>query len=67
MELIEFPEQTRVIAADQPQYRKVTAWIDSEQNRVVCLWQLNWRERLTVLFTGRIWQQLLQVEYPFRK
>lgn len=60
MELIEFPEQTIVIAKDQPQYRPLPAYQyrDAEAT-IVCCWRLSWRERLRVLLTGRIWHRVL--------
>lgn len=76
MKLIEFPEQNMIIAKDQPEYLPLPAFVDKE--RIVCLWSLSWRERLSVLLYGRIWHQilnfgtplqpqLLMVEYPFKK
>lgn len=61
MDLIEFPEQTVVVAKDQPQYRPMPAHIDPTKPEFpfTCCWQLNWRERLAVLLTGRIWHTVL--------
>jgi hypothetical protein len=61
MNLVEFPEQTIVIAKDQPQYRPMPAhqYAHDAPGRIVCCWQLTWRERLVVLFLGRIWHQVL--------
>lgn len=74
MKPIEFPEQTVVWAENQSEYRPLPAWTDSRET--ISLWQLTWRERLTVLFTGRLWlrqcnfgeplqPQLPTVETPF--
>jgi len=54
---ISFPEHNIVIARDQPEYIQLPAFVHS--NRVVCCWSLSWRERLQVLFTGKIWHQIL--------
>jgi hypothetical protein len=61
MDLIEFPEQTVVYAKDQPEYRPLPAHRHPHdpQGRITCCWRLTWRERLRVLFTGRIWHQIL--------
>lgn len=61
MDLIEFPEQTLVVAKDQPQYRPMPAHIDLTKPEFpfTCCWQLSWRERLAVLLTGRIWHTVL--------
>jgi hypothetical protein len=79
MNLVEFPQQTIVIAKDQPPYLPLPAWRNPQdpEGRVICKWKLTWRERLTVLFRGTIWHhvlthnqplqpQLLQVDFPFQ-
>lgn len=60
MQIIDIPEKTVVIAKDQPQYIPIPAhqFRDAE-GRIAFCWALTWRERLRVLFTGRIWHQVL--------
>ena len=58
MKLLKFPEQTTVIAKDQPQYYPLPAHVDGE-GKVTCCWKLTWSERLKILFTGRVWHQIL--------
>lgn len=67
MDLIEFPEQTVVIAKDQPQYRKLPAYqyFDAE-GRIACCWQLSLYERLVLLFTGKLWHQVLTFNQPLQ-
>lgn len=78
MKLIPFPEQTVVIAKDQPEYQPLPAFqfAHDPTGRIACCWQLTFRERLKLLFTGRLWHiimafhqplqpQLLQLEKPF--
>lgn len=67
MRLIEFPEQTVVIAKDQPQYLPLPAhqFLDSE-GKIACCWKLSWRERLRVLATGKIWHQILTFHQPLQ-
>lgn len=76
MSPIEFKEQTVVFAKDQPEYLPLPAWCN-EQETISC-WKLTWRERLTVLCSGRLWlrqlnfgtplqPQLPMVESPFVK
>jgi hypothetical protein len=80
MKLIEFPEQTVVIAKHQPQYNPMPAWRreDDVEGLIVCCWRLTWRERIKLLFTGKLWHSILtfkqaiqpcrlQVKYPFKK
>lgn len=61
MRLIEFQEQTAVIAKDQPQYQSLPAHIDlnDEYGTVTCCWKLSFAERIKLLFTGKIWHQIL--------
>lgn len=68
MNLIEFPEQTVVIAKDQPQYNPLPAhrFPDDPEGRIACCWQLTWRERLTVLWSGKIWHQVLTFNRPLQ-
>ncbi len=80
MKLIEFPEQTVVIAKDQPEYLPLPAFqfANDPTGRIACCWQLTWRERFKLLFTGKLWHvvmafhqplqpQLLQLEKPFQE
>lgn len=68
MDLVEFPEQTLVIAKNQPQYRPLPAYRKPQdpEGRVICCWSLTWRERLRLLFTGRIWHHILTFNGPLQ-
>ena len=68
MNLIEFPEQTVVIAKDQPEYLPLPAYRypNDPQGRVACCWKLTWRERLIVVLTGRLWHQILTFNKPLQ-
>lgn len=67
MNLVEFPEQTVVIAKDQPEYLPLPAhqFRDAE-GRIACCWQLSWRERFRILITGRLWHQVLTFGQPLQ-
>lgn len=80
MTLIEFPEQTIVIAKNQPQYQPLPAYQvpNDTSGRVICCWKLTLKERLKLLFSGKIWHhiltfnkslqpQLLDINSPFIK
>lgn len=79
MTLIEFPEQTVVIAKDQPEYNPLPAYqYNDKEGTIVCCWKLSFKERIKLLFTGKLWHhiltfhqslqpQLLQVNSPFIK
>lgn len=54
MKPIEFPEQTIIIAKDQPEYMSLPAHVSSA-GIVTSLWNLTWRERFVLLLTGKLW------------
>jgi hypothetical protein len=67
MELTEFKEQTVVIAKDQPEYLPLPAHqFNDEQGRIAFCWKVTWRERLKILFTGVLWQQVLTFNKPLQ-
>ncbi len=61
MKLIEFPEQTAIIAKNQPEYLPLPAYKfkDDVNGHIVCCWKLNWQEKIKLLFTGKIWHSIL--------
>jgi hypothetical protein len=67
MELIEFKEQTITIAKDQPEYLPLPAHqFNDEQGRIAFCWKMTWKERIRVLFTGILWQQVLTFNKPLQ-
>lgn len=68
MKVVSFPEQTVLIAKDQPEYIALPAHRlkNDPYGRITCCWQLTWRERLAVLFSGRIWHQVLTFNNPLQ-
>ena len=77
MKPIEFTEHNTVIAKNQPPYFPMPAHND-ECGRLIFCWSLSWKERVKVLFTGKVWHsvlsfnkplqpQKLEVESPFKK
>ena len=67
MKIVEFPEATTVYAKDQPQYLPLPAHrFGDADGRIACCWRLSWRERLQILFTGRIWHQVLTFNQPLQ-
>ena len=57
MKPIDFPQQTYVIAKDQPEYLPLPAHC-GEDYLTFC-WGLTIRERLQIVLTGKIWHQVL--------
>ena len=68
MKLIEFPEQTVVVAKDQPEYQPLPAHRkpNDPYGTLTCCWELSVRERLRLLFTGKIWHQVLTCNQPLQ-
>ena len=63
---IEFQGANCTYAKDQPQYLPLPAHKSPVNGRVTSCWALTWRERLRVLFTGRIWLQQLTFGDPLQ-
>ena len=71
MKVVEFQEQSVIIAKDQPQYIPLPAYRFSDskgraKGRIACCWELSLTERLHVLFSGRIWHQILTFNMPLQ-
>ena len=67
MELVEFKEQTVIIAKDQPEYRPLPAHQFNDRDGTIAFcWTMTWKERLKVLFTGKLWHQVLTFHQPLQ-
>lgn len=65
MKPVHFPESNVTFAKDQPEYQPLPAFKnDSPQGEVVSCWQLSLRERVRILFTGKLWVSLLTFNKP---
>jgi hypothetical protein len=75
MKPIEFPQQTSILAENQPEYVPLPVFSDGQE--MISCWSLTLLDRLTLLFTGKLWlrqltfgnllqPQLPMVEYPFK-
>ncbi len=71
MKAIEFPEKNIVYAKDHKDYQPLPAYNGGgEQGAVITCWELSWRERIKILFTGKLWwtqftfRQKLQPQKP---
>lgn len=65
MKPIEFPEQNTVYAEDQPEYLPLPGFREPDGCVTTC-WGLSLRERLRVLFTGRVWLSQLTFNQPLQ-
>lgn len=68
MQLITFPEVNVTYAQDQPQYTPLPAYrnITDPEGRLTCCWQLTFWERIKILFSGVVWQQVLTFNRPLQ-
>ena len=65
MKPTEFKHQNIVYAKDQPDYTPLPALrLDSKNGEVISCWKMSLKERLIVLFTGRVWLSLLSFNKP---
>lgn len=62
---IRFKECNITFGADQPEYQPLPAFRDEDGNVVSC-WRLSWRERIRLLFTGRIYLVTLTFKAPIQ-
>lgn len=62
---IEFPEQDRVFAENQDQYGDLPSLkLDTKEGEVISCWKLTLKERIMILFTGKIWMCLWSFNKP---
>ena len=65
MKPVEFKHQNIVFAKDQPEYQPLPALrIDSPAGEVVSCWKLSFKERVKIIFTGRVWLSLMSFNKP---
>ena len=67
MKAIKFPEHNVVFAKDQPEYLPLPAYTyKSAKGRVVSCWRMGLRERLKILFIGKVYLSLLTFNKPLQ-
>ena len=60
MKPIKFKEHNKIYAKHQRQYRPLPVYEDKEQGgRVFHCWQLSFKERIKILFVGKLWIHVL--------
>jgi len=65
MKPISFKEQNTVIAENQKEYLPLPAFKNnSPQGELISCWQLSIKERLKLLFTGKLWVMFLTFNKP---
>lgn len=63
MKPIKFKEQNITFAENQPEYQPLPAFKDRDGVVISC-WQMSFKERMKVLFTGKIWLLLMSFNKP---
>ena len=64
---IDFKERNAVFAENQPEYLPLPVYKDNEQGgRVFHCWKLSFVEKLKVMFTGKIWVNVLHFNKPLQ-
>lgn len=66
MHPIKFPGSNMTWAKDQPPYIPLPTFgiKESPSFPIISCWKMRWRDRLRVLFTGKIWVGLLTYHKP---
>ena len=65
MKPIKFAEQNCVYAENQPEYLPLPAH-KTDDGVVISCWSLSLRERLKLLFTGRLWWSVWTFNHPLQ-
>lgn len=68
MKLIKFPEVNTIYAENQPEYLPLPAYKkpDDPQGEIICCWNLSFKERIKLLFAGKIWHLVLTFNKPLQ-
>lgn len=68
MNAIDFPESNMILAKDQPQYNQLPIFLDKgkPEGVMVSCWHMSIRERLILLFTGRLWVSVMTFHNPLQ-
>ncbi len=65
MKAVKFKHQNITFAENQPEYLPLPALkLDTLQGEVITCWQLSFKERIKVLFLGKVWMCLVSFNRP---
>ena len=65
MKPIKFKGHNVVFAENQEEYQPLPAFYDQDGTVISC-WKLSFRERLKMLFTGKLWMSMLTFGNPLQ-
>lgn len=67
MDPISFPEVNTVFGEGQPEYRPFpTHHTKNQEGQIIACWKLSFRERLKILFTGKMWHSIYTFYGPLQ-
>lgn len=66
MQPVDFPGRNIVFAEDQPEYLPLPAFIDQQQGIVLTVWKPTFWERLKILFSARLYLQIITYNKPLQ-
>jgi hypothetical protein len=68
MNPFKFKESNTVLAERQPQYKPLPVFFDrnSDDKPMVSCWKLNFRERMKILFCGKVWLLVATYGKPYQ-
>lgn len=65
MKAVKFKHQNAVFAKDKSEYQPLPALkIDSPEGEVISCWKLSLKERIKIVFTGRVWLSIMSFNEP---
>ena len=65
MKPIEFEGHNKVYAKDQPQYQPLPVFkAETPEGECVSCWQLSFKERMRILWTGKLWLSMMTFNKP---
>lgn len=65
MKPIKFKYCNVVYAENQPEYQNLPALkLENDNGEIISCWKLSFKERLIILFTGKMWLSLLSFNKP---
>lgn len=65
MKPIKFKHQNSTYAEDQPEYQPLPSLkLEGREGYVISCWEMSFKERLKVLFTGKVWMSLMSFNKP---
>ena len=65
MKISKFKEVNVTYAENQSEYHQIPVF-KKEDGEIICCWELSFKERLKVLFGGKIWHRILTFNHKLQ-